>query len=167
MRVTSNFVKLILNGIWKITGREPALCPECNKLMQSHGRCQRHVHLPDDGRTQLSLRVFFCDTCRRYHRELPDFLIPHKYHCAATVAATYDSEMAKLDCSADDSTIRRLKQWVVDFLEMCNKVLKDTNYQPQLLLKNSTDESNKCSILPTLQFLVQLLVNLGSWKIVH
>ena len=25
MRVTSNFVKLILNGIWKITGREPAL----------------------------------------------------------------------------------------------------------------------------------------------
>ena len=165
MRVTSNFVKLILNGIWKITGREPALCPECNRLMQSHGRCRRHVHLPD-GRTQLSLRVFFCDTCRRYHRELPDFLIPHKYHCAETVAATYDSDMAELDCDADDSTIRRLKQWVVDFLKVCSEVLKESVHHLPFV-KDSVDSSNATPILPTLQFLVQLLVNSGSWKVVH
>ena len=168
MRVTSNFVKLILNGIWKITGREPALCPECNKLMQSHGRCRRHVHLPD-GRTQLSLRVFFCDTCRRYHRELPDFLIPHKYHCAETVAAAYDSDMAELDCYAENSTIRRLKQWVADYLEMCDKIFreKESNHHHLPYVRDSINSSTTASILPTLQFLVQLLVNSGSWKVVH
>ena len=167
MRVTSNFVKLTLNGIWKITGKEPALCPECNRLMQSHGRCQRHVHLPGDGRTRLSLRVFFCDACRRYHRELPDFLIPHKYHCAETIAATYDSEVAKLACDAENSTIRRLKQWVADFLEMCSDLLKNTVHQPQLLLNSIANKSNTASVLPTLQLLVQLLVNSGGWKVVH
>ena len=167
MRVTSNFVKLILNGIWKITGREPALCPECNKLMQSHGRCRRHVHLPE-GRTQLSLRVFFCDTCRRYHRELPDFLIPHKYHCAETVAATFDSDKAELDCDADDSTIRRLKQWVVDFFELCDKYFREKESNHHLsFVRDSIHSSPTTSILPTLQFLVQLLVNSGSWKVVH
>ena len=166
MRVTSNFVKLILNGIWKITGREPALCPKCNKLMQSHGRCQRNVHIPGDGRTRFSLRVFFCDTCRRYHRELPYFLIPYKYHCAETVAATYDSDMAELDCDADDSTIRRLKQWVTDFLEFCDKVLKNSNHHLPFE-RDSINSSTATSILPTLQFFVQLLVNSGSWKVVH
>ncbi len=168
MRITSSFVRLILDGIWKITGREPALCPECNKLMQSHGRCRRHVHLPD-GRTQLSLRVFFCDTCRRYHRELPDFLIPHKYHCAETVASTYDSDMSELDCDADDSTIRRLKQWVVDFFELCDKFLlgKEAKHQPLPFVKNTGNKSRTESSLPVLRFLVQLLVNSGNWKIVH
>lgn len=165
MRITSRFVRHILNGIWKITGREPALCPKCKKLMQSHGRCLRYFLMPDGGRTQLSLRVFFCDACCRYHRELPDFLIPHKYHCAKTVASAYDKN--ELDCDAEDSTIRRLRQWVIHFLELCDKESDSLKHRPFSAIENNDEKSNVNSILPTLKLLVELLVNSGSWIVVH
>ena len=167
MRITSRFAKHLLDGIWKITGREPALCPKCKKLMQPHGRCKRHFLMPSGRRTQLSLRVFFCDTCCRYHRELPDFLIPHKYHCAKTVASTYDKDMKELDCDAEDSTIRRLRQWVIHFLELCDKESGTLKHRPLSSIENNEEKLNLNSILPTLKLLVKLLVNSGSWEVVH
>lgn len=107
-----------------ITGQEQSNCPDCYQLMRPHGRCLRYVYFPAQERTKLLLRVFFCPECRRYHRELPDFIVPHKLHCVETVEQCYTLPIDEIVGSVEESTIRRIRKWSKWFLSAAILVLK-------------------------------------------
>ena len=120
----------VSDDVLVITGQEKSNCPDCHRLMKSHGRCLRYVFFPAQERTKLLLRVFFCPECRRYHRELPDFIVPFKMHCVETVEQCYSLPIDAVICSAEDSTIRRLCNWAKWFLSVAIPVLK-TDIHPK------------------------------------
>lgn len=49
------------------------------------------------GRRIYSVRLLYCDTCERYHRELPDKLAPYKHYAARIIRAVIDDT-----CYEDD-----------------------------------------------------------------
>lgn len=100
-----------------ITGLEQVDCPDCKTSMRSHGRCFRYICFPAQDRTKLSLRVFFCSDCRHYHRELPDFIVPYKQQCVETIEKIYASPMESVYADIEESTIRRIRKWVLSFLK--------------------------------------------------
>ena len=60
---------------------------------------------------RLILRQFQCDQCRRYHRELPDILVPYKRYDAESIEAGLEDDPAT-PVAADDSTLARWRQWI-------------------------------------------------------
>lgn len=130
-----------LGDVLVITGQEPSNCPDCHQLMRPHGRCLRYVFFPAQERTKLLLRVFFCPECRRYHRELPDFIVPHKMHCVETVEQCYSLPIDEVISSIEESTIRRIRKWAKLFLSVAILVLK-IDIQPKhnpFCILNHTD----------------------------
>lgn len=112
------------DDVMVITGQEQSNCPDCHRLMRPHGRCLRYVCFPAQERTKLLIRVFFCPECRRYHRELPDFIVPHKMHCVETVEQCYSLPIDEIIGSVEESTIRRIRKWAKWFLSAAILVLK-------------------------------------------
>jgi len=72
-------------------------------------------------RKVLVIRRLKCKGCERVHHELPDILVPYKRHSSESIEAviTGDSE---LTVAADESTIRRWKEWffsLADYFAGC------------------------------------------------
>jgi hypothetical protein len=56
------------------------------------------------------IRRLRCSPCNKIHHELPDLLVPFKRHESKSIEAAV-SEDATLSVAADESTIKRWKQW--------------------------------------------------------
>ena len=54
----------------------------------------------------MSIRVLYCMSCCRFHRELPDFFAPFKHFSLEMVANIYDGIVKKP--AVDGSTIIRI-----------------------------------------------------------
>lgn len=160
MNIISLFLEKVKDGICKITGTQETTCPECGKLMRSHGRCLRYVIFPYVGRLVFSLRVFFCRDCHRYHRELPDFIIPYKHHCVETYAEVYDKEPNELECEVDEKTIRRIRAWVTEFMKTGAATIQ------RLRLEHPSLKTNYAAVstLGTLKYFVKAIANSNEWK---
>ena len=60
-------------------GKNMPCCPDCGQKMKVHGTCKRNVRTAQDpDGKQYKLRVLICKPCGKTHRELPDFVVPHK-----------------------------------------------------------------------------------------
>ena len=67
------------NGYIYTYGEEISCCPDCGRKMYVHGTCRRKVRaFEDPDGTTLILRVLICRSCRKTHRELPDFISAYK-----------------------------------------------------------------------------------------
>ena len=138
MIIVAQFLKHVKDGICIITGKVTAPCPDCGGRMNVHGRCRRYVRNESGQREELSLRVLYCPKCHRYHRELPDYVIPYKHLCAKIFAEAYD---ATKNYCVDDHTAAGLRR--------CPTLV--TNY-------------DTFSTLDKLRYFVRVVVNVGEWK---
>ena len=157
MFIVSHFIAKVKDGIRYITGKEAALCPECGQLMDMHGRCRRYVRQKSGQREELSIRVFHCLNCRRYHRELPSFIVPFKHLCVEIFAAIYDA----LNDYVDDHTAARICRWVKRFLVFGAAAVSRLKLEYPTLVTNY----DAFSTLEKLKYFVRVVVNVGEWKL--
>ena len=106
----------------------------------------------------MSIRVLYCMSCCRFHRELPDFLAPFKHFSLGMVANIYDGIVKKP--AVDGSTIIRLLYWVDWVLKYVAAILKRLKAEhPALVTKYNTDLT-----YDTLRYFVMFTVNAGEWR---
>lgn len=152
----THFIEYVKDGIRYITGDEEVFCPDCGCLMKLHGRCRRYVRRSNGYREKLALRVLHCEKCQRYHRELPDFVVPYKHLCAEIFAAIHD---ALNNYCVDDHTAARVCRWIKDFFRIGAATVRRLRLEHPTLVTNY----DAFSTLEKLKYFVRLVVNVGEW----
>ncbi len=85
-------------------------CPHCDETLRPWRWCLRICRRSHGETDYLWIRILFCDTCQRSHRQLPDCLVPHKHYDAVSIeAGLQDGTTAAV--AADESTIYRWHHW--------------------------------------------------------
>lgn len=159
MKSISHFHEFVKDGIHEITGLSTPVCPICGKPMKSHGRCRRYLRISGEKRITLSLRVFFCPECKRYHRELPDYITPYKHLSTEMISEIYDD---KESYDIDDSTILRIRHWVSMFMLLGAATAKRLKIEhPALTIHDHFD-----STVTALTYFVKVVVNSNEWKFI-
>jgi hypothetical protein len=134
--------------------------------MKVHGRCRRYVRTHGENREILSLRVLYCEHCHRYHRELPDFIIPYKHISAKLIAHIYDAlssdyvDIMKHNYPVDGSTARRIWNWTEQFLRFGAATVRRLKLEHPTL----TTKYDSGSTLETLRYFVKVTANANEWK---
>ncbi len=82
----------------------------CHGTLRVDKAVTRQRRRPSGEIYQLILRQFRCDQCRRYHRELPDLLVPYKRYDAESIEAGLLND-PDTPVAADDSTLARWRRW--------------------------------------------------------
>lgn len=89
------------------------MCPCCGLGLKVIGSRSR-IYLDDDAkRVMLVIRRLRCKGCSRVHHELPDILVPYKRYKGKCIESVL-SQNTLIDTPADESTIKRWRQWFRD-----------------------------------------------------
>lgn len=157
MKSISHFLHNLKNKIHIITGTKPSVCPICASMMRPHGRCRRFLRISGEKRIILSIRVFFCVQCHRYHRELPDFIVPYKHLCTKMISQMNEETN---DYAVDNSTIIRIRHWLQVILKFGEATIR------RLTLEHPTfvTEYNAFSTFAKLRYFVKVIMNANEWK---
>lgn len=107
-----------------------------------------------------SLKVLYCPECCRSHRELTDCMIPYKRHSAETYARIYDTPHNRLDCDADEKTIRTIRAWVTKFMAFAAVIQSVVRERYPL----SFPPTGRETALSKLKYYVRLIVNTNFWS---
>ena len=136
----------------------PDRCPICNGRLTTIGTRRRRF-IPDDGdKSTLIIRRRRCKECGRIHHELPDILLPHKLHVAATFEKIHAGDLWDVCC--DDNTARRIRWWLAQvLLPMAAGLLSPLPCIGRALLLNKLSDSPP-GCLPIIVF---YLVNGNLW----
>jgi len=157
MKSISFFLEKVKDEIRTITGTETPSCPICGNTMKSHGRCRRYLRISGGDRITLSVRVFYCPKCKRYHRELPDYITPYKHLSTEVIADIYDNQD---NYDVDDSTIIRIRRWVKAFMIFGIATIRRLKIEhPSLTINDQFD-----STYLALSYFVKIIVNSNEWK---
>lgn len=158
MIIVAHFRKKVKDGILEITGYN-AFCPDCGKLLHFHGRCSRFARITGERRIEMSIRVLYCTSCCRFHRELPDFIAPFKQLCLKIIARIYDGTLE--NPAVEGSTIIRIRYWVDWLLKYGTAIVKMLEEKhPTLVTKYNAD-----STFDTLRYFVIVTVNSHEYKL--
>jgi hypothetical protein len=93
-----------------------ALCPYCGSYLEHHSRVIRVVTNITGIKNSYSIRVLKCvnEACpSKYHRELPDFIVPYRRYDAQSIEEAIDLRDSRSTVAADEATIQRWRKWVV------------------------------------------------------
>lgn len=55
-------------------------CPNCGGELKHYDSVRRLVRTIRGARNRIKIRRFQCRVCRKIHRELPEYLLPHKHY---------------------------------------------------------------------------------------
>ena len=139
-----------------VLGREEVPCPCCGGKLHVYGTCIRKVR-EADGTHKYRLRVLRCRGCGKFHRELPDSIIPYK---RAGLAAFCETVQAKSDqYSCEESTWRRMRSWMERFLT--NARFVERSLICSGLLPRTGEPGD--SLARQMEYYVRLVVNSGNW----
>ena len=97
------------NGKFIILSREERVCPNCGGELRVKDSVPRKRRDRYSKKTTYMIRRLRCKTCKRIHRELPDFLLPYKRYDEETIESVIDKKVD--DCTASPSTIQRWRSW--------------------------------------------------------
>lgn len=135
-------------------GKNMPCCPDCGQKMKVHGTCKRNVRTAQDpDGKQYRLRVLICRPCGKTHRELPDFVVPHKgYSYDYMVAVAMGTEKPQ-----DNRKKEKIIHLLCALLLFTGPWLKSV--APKAFLRNksrnSTDmqfsKEQKCAILSAIR----------------
>lgn len=125
MVILSKYRIFSTNNKTYIIASERHLCPTCQGHLRPRDIKPRKV-IDIDGKTYTyHLRRSICCNCGASHRELPDFIVPHKHYTKRAI------EMALNDpnstCSAETSTINR---WIKERTEQKDGRMTQTKHKP-------------------------------------
>jgi hypothetical protein len=104
-----------------VVSHEKSICPCCNGALECVGSRTRICLNEASDKRKLIIRRLRCGKCVRIHHELPDMLIPYKRYDSRSIEAVIDGK-AELTVAADESTIRRWREWfrgIVEYLAGC------------------------------------------------
>jgi hypothetical protein len=85
-------------------------CPCCLGELTVKGSRPRVWYQSSGERSKLIIRRLYCETCKKIHHELPDFLVPYKRYDAESIEGIV-SVPARTDIAADGSTLARWRSW--------------------------------------------------------
>ena len=103
----------VKNGIARVRSESAVYCPDCGMKLLFHGTCKRKVREQEKTRCYM-LRVLFCKSCKRTHRELPDFIVGYKRYSRDELCEIVMNEESY---SCEDSTRNRTIMWLYN---LCN-----------------------------------------------
>jgi hypothetical protein len=151
MIIVARFLQKVKDGILEITGYD-AFCPVCGEPLHFHGRCRRFVRTQTwEQRIEMSIRVLYCMSCCRFHRELPDFLAPFKHFSLEMVANIYDGIVksrllmaARSFVSTSTTALSTAPTGCTSQAAICSKVWK-----PRTPTKQKATTEGKVNTIPT------------------
>ena len=145
------------NGKIYVYGKVMPCCPKCGKRMTVHGTCERKIRTAayPNGIVHV-FRVLDCQLCHRSHREVPDFIVPHRSYSYDYMYAVAQGKTDEIEI--DNCTITRtvralcalillLQSYWGTFKELCEAVgrttfvseLVDTVRNSQIFSRKSWD----------------------------
>jgi len=92
------------------------LCPQCDTRLEYQCRVIRPLKNSAGEKSNYSIRVLKCSNTecpRKYHRELPDIIVPYKRYGAPTIEEVIESDEKDIKAAAKYSTVARWKKWFV------------------------------------------------------
>ncbi len=95
---------------------EQVSCPCCSGQFSVIGSRKRNCIDGIGNSIVLRIRRLRCKECRSIHHELPDLLVPYKRHCSESIESVLSPKA--IPCvAADDSTIRRWRNWFREYTD--------------------------------------------------
>ena len=90
-----------------ITSSEDVICPDTGTLMKQSGTARRIIREPDKT-SYIWIPVYYSEESGRYHRVLPEFVIPFKHYILNVIKASEenDPDLDLSDLPSDSSRIR-------------------------------------------------------------
>lgn len=82
-------------------------CPVCSGCLKYNCTYHRSPRALDGGRFNIEIIQVCCETCKKTHALIPDFLMPYKQYTTETIEAAISSDITVVNCFADNSTIYR------------------------------------------------------------
>lgn len=140
------------------TGAETIPCPICGGSLKVRGTCRRKL-ITREGEETYRLRVMECKACGKTHRELPSHMIPFKRMDESLISDIASAGKKERLNMAESSTWRRVRLWVLWFLQYARSVLEGSQGLPNRLPAVSDSAAIECALAP----LVRLVVNSGNW----
>ena len=119
--------------------------------MQYYDRRRRKFRDVNGDRQTASIRRFHCVSCKRYHSEIPDFLVPYKRYSREAIEQVCLSDRALVP--EEERSRQRLRTWYRSMTSHLRAVWQ--RLVKQLLLPREK--------APTFQDLVKICVNSGFW----
>jgi hypothetical protein len=99
-----------VNRAFFVRNLEQVSCPCCGGQFSVIGSRKRKYIDSEGNKIILRIRRLRCKVCGSIHHELPDILVPYKRHCSESIESVIKPK-GTLYVSADDSTIRRWRNW--------------------------------------------------------
>ncbi|MDR0354947.1 MAG: DUF6431 domain-containing protein [Deltaproteobacteria bacterium] len=155
-------------GVYKVVNNLPIpLSPCCQAKFNKYGTRSRTYIDEEEQKNTLHIRVLRCEKCGKIHRELPDFIVPYRRHCAPILQRCIDAEKPAdfpiAVCSTP--TVYKFKKVFFDLEILLLKLLQNRRAKfvlPYDFPLNSMQEYRQQN--NWLSRLVFELVNHGFWK---
>ena len=90
-------------------------CPVCGGALH-YRDTRKRIFRQEGGQTEwILVRRFRCESCRRYHTELPDCLTPYKHYGTELICGVIDEYVSADDADSEqypsEITMERWKEW--------------------------------------------------------
>lgn len=92
-----------------VRAEEKIPCPHCGGKLKPKGWPKRGSIQVDGEKWTLKVQRRRCEGCGKYHRELPDFIVPYKRHCLETIELIITGQEAITYTELE--TPRRIREW--------------------------------------------------------
>ena len=95
---------MIINNITK--------CPICGGNLKHYDRVERVVRIKGGLTQKTKIKRVRCITCRKLHRELPDYLVPYKHYEAEIIKGVIDGYITTETLGFEDYPCElTMKRW--------------------------------------------------------
>lgn len=67
-----------------------SICPKCGGILKYYDTVARIIRTKYGVKKRVSIRRLRCLTCRSVHREIPEFIFPHKHYESQIIIGVID-----------------------------------------------------------------------------
>lgn len=131
-----------------VESREQSVCPICKGSLKYRDRCMRSMKQEGGKICGFYIRRLFCMECHKYHRELPDCLIPYKHYSTEVVSGVLDDIVSVQDEDSEDypceMTMRRWCLWLKKNIKKIEEGLREWFH---LVFRTEIEASQGCCSL--------------------
>lgn len=104
-----------------VDGSEEIRSPKSGEVMKLVGHARRTVKIPDHTE-YLWIPIYYSPSNNRYHRALPDFLLPFKHYWVTAIADEINDQDPDRYSNPSDSTRSRWKKMAYDLLRRLSEI---------------------------------------------
>lgn len=91
-------------------------CPNCSGELKYYGKVRRIVRTKCGKVRWIEIRRLCCISCGSMHRELPDYLLPHKHYEFEIINGVISGMITPYDLEYEDYPCEMtVKRWINEF----------------------------------------------------